>query len=215
VDPNQITEQVAYSWYANSTNNLKPSTGVTTPQFPKESAYSWLKAPRYQNVPYEVGPLARMWINGDYSRGISVMDRHQARAAEALKVAQAMQTWVAQLNPSAPVYQHYSTPDEATAFGLTEAPRGALGHWVHIDNHKIANYQVVTPTCWNASPKDSAGVHGPLEQAIIGTSVKNLAEPVEVLRVIHSYDPCLACAVHVMRPKEGVRIFALGAHPGA
>jgi len=215
MDPSQITEQVAYSWYANSTNNLKPSSGQTTPQFPKTNAYSWLKAPRYRNAPYEVGPLARMWVNGDYSRGISVLDRHLARAQEALKVAQAMQSWVTQLDPSAPVYQQYSTPGEGSAFGLTEAPRGALGHWVRINNHKIANYQVVTPTCWNASPMDNAGVHGPLEQAVIGTSVQTLAEPVEVLRVIHSYDPCLACAVHVMRPKEGVRIFALGALHGA
>ncbi len=215
MDPNQITEQVAYSWYANSTNNLKPSSGQTTPQFPKTNAYSWLKAPRYQNAPYEVGPLARMWVNGDYSRGISVLDRHLARAQETLKVALALQTWVAQLDPSAPVYKQYSTPEEGSAFGLTEAPRGALGHWVRINNHKIANYQVVTPTCWNASPMDNAGVHGPLEQAVIGTTVLNAAEPVEVLRVIHSYDPCLACAVHVMRPKEGVRVFALGAVPGA
>jgi hydrogenase large subunit len=214
VDPSQITEQVTYSWYADATNNLQPSSGATSPQFPKGNAYSWLKAPRYQNRPYEVGPLARMWVNGDYSRGISVMDRHAARAQEALKVATAMQTWVTQLNPRAPVYQQFSAPDQASAFGLTEAPRGALGHWLRINNHKIANYQVVTPTCWNASPKDSAGKHGPIEQAIVGTSVKNLAEPVEVVRVIHSYDPCLSCAVHVMRPKEGVRIFALGVHPG-
>ncbi len=215
VDPTQITEQVAYSWYANATNNLAPASGVTTPQFPKTGAYSWLKAPRYHNAPYEVGPLARMTVNGDYTNGVSVMDRHKARALEALKVAQAMQTWVAQLNPSAPVYQQFSAPSQASAFGLTEAPRGALGHWVRINNHKIANYQIVTPTCWNASPKDAAGVHGPLEQAVIGTPIGNPAQPVEVLRVIHSYDPCLSCAVHVMRPKEGVRIFALGAHPGA
>jgi len=215
MDQSQITEQVSHSWYADSTNNLTPSTGATTPQYPKNGAYSWLKAPRYQKVPYEVGPLARMWVNGDYFNGISVMDRHKARAQETLKVAQALQTWVAELDPSAPVYQQYSTPDGASAYGLTEAPRGALGHWVRIANRRIANYQVVTPTCWNASPMDGAGVHGPLEQAVIGTPVANLAEPVEVLRVIHSYDPCLACAVHVMRPKEGVRIFALGEHPGA
>jgi hydrogenase large subunit len=211
VDPNQITEHVAYSWYANSTDNLPPASGATSPQFPKTNAYSWLKAPRYHNQPYEVGPLARMWVNGDYSSGISVLDRHKARAQETLKVAQAMQTWVTQLDPAAPVYQQFHAPDEASAFGLTEAPRGALGHWLRIDNHRIANYQIVTPTCWNASPKDTAGVHGPIEQALLGTPVGDLNQPVEVLRVIHSYDPCLSCAVHVMRPKEGVRIFALGA----
>ena len=215
MDSAQITEQVAHSWYADSTNNLAPSSGATTPQYPKTGAYSWLKAPRYGNSPYEVGPLARMTVNGDYTNGVSVMDRHKARAAEALKVALAMQTWVTQLDPAAPVYQQFSAPSQASAFGLTEAPRGALGHWVRINNHRIANYQIVTPTCWNASPMDAAGVHGPLEQAVIGTPIGDLAQPVEVLRVIHSYDPCLSCAVHVMRPKEGVRIFALGVHAGA
>jgi len=215
MDSAQITEQVAHSWYADSTNNLAPSSGATAPQYPKTGAYSWLKAPRYGNAPYEVGPLARMTVNGDYTNGVSVMDRHKARAAEALKVALAMQTWVTQLDPAAPVYQQFSAPSQASAFGLTEAPRGALGHWVRINNHRIANYQIVTPTCWNASPMDAAGVHGPLEQAVIGTPIGDLAQPVEVLRVIHSYDPCLSCAVHVMRPKEGVRIFALGVHAGA
>ncbi len=215
VDPAQITEQVTYSWYNNTTNNLNPSSGLTVPQYPKKGAYSWLKAPRYLNLPYEVGPLARMTVNGDYTAGISVMDRHKARALEALKVAQALQTWVGQLNPAAPVYQQYSVPSQATGLGLTEAPRGALGHWVRIANRRIANYQVVTPTCWNASPMDGAGNHGPIEQAVIGTPVADLDQPMEVLRVIHSFDPCLSCAVHVMRPKEGVRIFALGAHPGA
>lgn len=210
VDPSQITEQVTYSWYQNATNNLSPAAGATTPQFPKTGAYSWLKAPRYHNAPYEVGPLARMWVNGDYTRGVSVLDRHAARAQETLKVAQALQTWVGQLDPAGPVYQQYSTPDHGIGIGLTEAARGALGHWVSINNHRTTNYQVVTPTCWNASPMDSAGNHGPLEQAVIGTPVSDLTQPVEVLRVIHSFDPCLACAVHVMRPKEGVRIFALG-----
>jgi len=210
MDQTRITEQVTYSWYQNSTNNLPPASGATVPQYPKTGAYSWLKAPRYRNQPYEVGPLARMVVNGDYSNGISVLDRHKARALEALKVAQAMQTWVTQLNPSAPVYQQYQTPGEASSLALTEAPRGALGHWVRISNRRIANYQVVTPTCWNASPMDSAGLHGPIEKAVIGTPVKDVNEPVEVLRVIHSFDPCLACAVHVMRPKEGVKVFALG-----
>ena len=215
VDPSQISEQVTYSWYQNSTDNLQPSSGATVPQYPKNGAYSWLKAPRYQNAPYEVGPLARMVVNGDYPANISVLDRHKSRALEALKVAQALQTWVTEFNPAGPVYQQYVAPSQASGIGLTEAPRGALGHWVRVSNHRIANYQVVTPTCWNASPMDSAGKHGPIEQAVIGTPVRNAAEPVEVLRVIHSFDPCLSCAVHVMRPKEGVKIFALGVHPGA
>jgi hydrogenase large subunit len=209
VSTNSITEQVTYSWYADSTNNLNPASGAFTPQYPKGSAYSWLKAPRYSNSPYEVGPLARMWVNGDYRLGISVMDRHRARAREALKVAQAMQTWVGQITTTGPVYTPHGVPASASGIGLTEAPRGALGHWLQISNSKISRYQVVTPTCWNASPRDSSGNRGPIEQALIGTPVKNTAEPVEVLRVIHSFDPCLSCAVHVMRPGKKAKVFTL------
>ena len=84
--------------------------------------------------------------------------------------------------------------------GLTEAPRGALGHWVEIANGQIANYQVITPTCWNASPRDDGDVPGPMEQALIGTPVEDPDRPIEALRVIHSFDPCLSCAVHIARP---------------
>ncbi len=214
VDVNAIAEQVTYSWYNNTSNNLKPSAGQTLPQYPKNGAYSWLKAPRYSNLPYETGPLARMWVNGDYRRGISVMDRHLARAYETLKVAQGMLTWLGQLVVGGPVHVSTPAPTSATTYGLTEAPRGALGHWVQITNGKIARYQVVTPTCWNASPRDSAGVRGPIEQALIGTPVKNVDEPVEVVRVIHSFDPCLSCAVHVMKASDDAKIFTLGHYHG-
>ena len=180
------------------------------PAFPKTAdAYSWLKAPRYQNVPYEAGPLARMWINGSYQRGISVMDRHLARAQEADLLADAMNSWLDQLQPTAPVYIPFSTPSNAAGIGLTEAPRGALGHWHRITAGKIGRYQIITPTCWNASPRDSVGTPGPMEQALLGTPVDNPNEPVEVVRVIHSFDPCLSCAVHVMRPGEGARVYPI------
>jgi hydrogenase large subunit len=208
VNVGSITEQVTHSWYNDSTNNLPPATGNTVPMYPKAAGYSWMKAPRYSNVPYEAGPLARMWVNGDYRRGISVMDRHVARAQEALKVANALQTWVNQLT-NGPVYNPYITPATATSYGLTEAPRGAIGHWLRIANGSIANYQVITPTCWNASPRDTAGALGPLEKALIGVPVRDLTQPMEVLRVIHSFDPCLACAVHVMRPGKQAKIFTV------
>ncbi len=214
VDVNAITEQVTYSWYANGTNNLRPSAGQTTPQYPKGAAYSWLKAPRYSGQPYEVGALARMWVNGDYRRGISVMDRHLARAYEALKVAQALQTWVGQLTTNGAYFTPSSVPSTATAYGLTEAPRGAIGHWLQIAGGRLSRYQVVTPTCWNASPRDGAGNRGPIEQSLIGTPVANVDEPIEVLRVIHSFDPCLSCAVHVARPSEEAKIFTIGHYHG-
>jgi hydrogenase large subunit len=155
-----------------------------------------------------------MWVNGDYRSGISVMDRHLARANECLKVAQAMLTWVEQIDLSGPVFVTAHVPARATAVGLTEAPRGALGHWLKISRGKISRYQIITPTCWNASPRDRTMRRGPIEQALIGTPVSDISKPVEVLRLIHSFDPCLSCAVHVMRPAEGEKIFALKHYHG-
>jgi hydrogenase large subunit len=209
VDTKAITEKVTYSWYADSTNNLNPTSGMTRPVYPKGQAYSWLKAPRYQGIPFEVGPLARMWVNGDYRRGISVMDRHLSRAEEALKIAEAMEEWVNGLQVGGAVYREYRAPTTGSGVGLTEAPRGALGHWHKIASSKTNRYQIITPTCWNASPRDTNGLMGPIEQALIGLPVQNPEEPVEVARVIHSFDPCLSCAVHVLHPARKARVFAL------
>jgi len=205
VDTGMITEHVKYSWYNDSTDGLNPEVGITTAQYPKTDAYSWLKAPRYQGEPIEVGPLARMWVNGDYRNGISSLDRHRARALETKKIAEAMKTWVSQIVIGKPVFNQFSIPQAAEASGLTEAPRGVLGHWVEINGGKLSRYQIITPTCWNASPRDKNGTLGPIEQALIGTPVENVNEPVELMRVIHSFDPCLSCAVHVVSLKEGTR----------
>lgn len=213
-DLNQITEHVAHSWYRGSTPR-PPASGVTNPVDPdtKTTAYSWLKAPRYDNAPYEAGPLARMKVSNKYAGGISVMDRHLARAYEAKAVAEAMSGWLTQLerNLTRAVYSTCTTPATGSGVGLTEAPRGALGHWLSIENGLIFGYQVVTPTCWNASPMDGNGIKGPMEQALIGTPVSDPARPVEALRVIHSFDPCLSCAVHVMRPKGKPVVIHAGA----
>jgi hydrogenase large subunit len=210
LDIDAITEQVTYSWYNDSTNDRNPASGETAPQYPKTDAYSWLKAPRYGGAPYEAGPLARMSVNGDYANGVSVMDRHLARAREALKIAQAMQGWLNELQTGVGAYTGSSIPASATGIGLSEAPRGALGHWLRISSQKIAGYQIVTPTCWNVSPRDSAGRRGPLEEALMGTPVANPDEPIEVLRVIHSFDPCLDCATHVMRPGAEAKVVTVG-----
>ena len=202
VDMAQVTEDVGFSWYEASTDGKHPSVGDTLPRHPKGDAYSWLKAPRYNGVNYEVGPLARMAINGDYDNGVSVMDRHRARAREALKIAQAMQTWLAALSTGTTGAVDYSMPESATGVGITEAPRGALGHWIEIEGGRIARYQVITPTCWNCSPRDTAGNRGPMEEALIGTPIAVADQPMEVLRVVHSFDPCLDCATHVFRPGE-------------
>lgn len=206
VNPEVITEQVTYSWYDNSSTNRHPSNGVTQAVHPKNGAYSWIKAPRYEGEPYETGPLARMMINGLYQKGISVHDRHKARAIEALTIVEALPGWLDAIKLGGPVYSNCAIPAEADATGLTEAPRGALGHWLKIRNSKIAHYQVVTPTCWNGSPRDDQQKPGPIEKAMIGVPVADPKQPIEVLRIIHSFDPCLACAVHVCRPSNPARI---------
>jgi hydrogenase large subunit len=209
----RVAEAVRYSWYADPEADPAPDQGLTAPQYPKVGAYSWLKAPRYDALPCEVGPLARMTIHGEYRGGISVMDRHVARARETLKIALAMRGWLAQLAAGQPAYTARPVPSTARSEGLTEAPRGALGHWLEVQAGRIARYQVITPTCWNLSPRDRAGQRGPLEQALIGTPVANLDQPIEVLRVIHSYDPCLDCATHVARLEPSRHAVALGRRP--
>jgi hydrogenase large subunit len=200
VNAAQITESVKYSRYTASSGNLNPSAGQTIPDAQKSGAYSWLKAPRYLNLVHEVGPLARMYVNGDYSNGISVLDRLAARVLETKKIADAMDGWLNQIVVGQPVYTYAATPSSSTGIGLTEAARGALGHWASISSSKISRYQIITPTNWNASPKDDFEQHGPIEQALIGTPIADLEQPIEVLRVIHSFDPCLSCAVHMVRP---------------
>lgn len=198
VDTDQIIEYVKYSWYTANSGGKNPAAGVTEPSVGKAGAYSWNKAPRYNGKAYEAGPLARMWVNSDYRRGISVMDRLVSRAQETKKVADAMDGWLDQLAVGRPVYSDHAMPATASGIGLTEAPRGALGHWLQVADSKISRYQVVTPTAWNASPKDDFDQPGPIEKALIGTPVTDDANPVELLRVVHSFDPCLACSVHLI-----------------
>ncbi|AZR72946.1 Ni,Fe-hydrogenase I large subunit [Anoxybacter fermentans] len=204
LDESLIKEYVMYSWYDNSDTNKHPSNGSTTPTPDKSGAYSWLKAPRYNGEPFELGPLARMTINGDYTNGISVMDRHLARAQEARKIAYAMKDWLLQLEPEVTSYDELTVPNSRVGVGLTEAPRGAVGHWIAISDSKISHYQVITPTCWNASPRDDNGNPGPIEGALVGTNVANVEKPIEILRIVHSYDPCTGCSVHVSRADREV-----------
>lgn len=210
MDASRISEHVTHSWYEDRTHNKHPAIGETEPQHPKAGAYSWLKAPRYDGTPYECGPLARMVIHGSYPYSVSVLDRIRARAQEAEMLADAMYDWLAELPLNTSAYTANTVPAAATGEGLTEAPRGALGHWMDVAGGKIARYQVITPTCWTISPRDATGQRGPLEQALMGTPIANPDQPVEALRVIHSVDPCLDCATHVARPGEAARVFPAG-----
>lgn len=215
-DPNMIAEEVKYSRYADDTGGKKPTEAVVKPQADKKDAYTWLKAPRYNGQPMEVGPLARLWIMkqkdvvalGD--KAFSTLGRHFARAVEASMIAHAMDEWVGQLEPGKPVTTPHEIPKSAQGMGLTEAPRGALGHWNKIEHGRTAVYNAVVPTTWNASPRDDKGVRGPIEQALIGTPVRDAANPVEIVRVVRAYDPCLACAIHLITPdKKQIGKFAV------
>ncbi|MDE3198455.1 MAG: nickel-dependent hydrogenase large subunit [Acidobacteriota bacterium] len=241
VDPAKITESVAHSWYEyadGDANPKHPSVGETHPKYtgPKppyehlnvEEKYSWLKAPRYDGKPMEVGPLARMVVG--YASGnkaiqdsvngalkalnappavlFSTLGRLAARALESQLMADRLGLWLDQLddnlahgktaifNPR--MWDPGSWPASAAGMGWHEAPRGALGHWVEIGGRSIKNYQCVVPTTWNAGPRDAQGQKGAYEASLMNTPVADPNRPVEILRTIHSFDPCIACAVHVI-----------------
>ncbi|MDA8140350.1 MAG: nickel-dependent hydrogenase large subunit [Desulfobacteraceae bacterium] len=215
-DPRQITEDVKYSYYQ-SASGLAPAAGQTVPRPGKPDAYTWLKATRYKGMAMEVGPLSRIliaYLSGTdpevrqaVDHGLnqlnrstedldSAMGRHAARAIECKLVADQCARWLDQLKPGEPACVDFTIPRSGQGVGLCEAPRGALGHWLAIDDYKIASYQCVVPTTWNCSPKDDQGHPGPVEQALIGTPIANAAQPIEAARVVRSFDPCLACAVH-------------------
>jgi ferredoxin hydrogenase large subunit/hydrogenase large subunit len=126
----------------------------------------------------------------------SVLGRHAARALECKIVAEQCDQWLDQIAPDQPTFTDFSVPESGRGYGLTEAARGALGHWLEISQSKISNYQCVVPTTWNCSPRDDRGVPGPIEQALTGLAVADPQNPIEAARVVRSFDPCLACAVH-------------------
>lgn len=196
-----------------------------------DGKYSWLKAPRYQDTAMEVGPLARMLVayaagkqdvhslvgqvlsklNVPASALFSTLGRTAARGIETVLVVQQLTGWLDELNANITgndlaihnnsKWLPSSWPSGASGWGWTEAPRGALGHWVNIQNGKIQAYQMVVPSTWNGSPRDAANQRGPWETALIGTPVADPNRPLEVLRTIHSFDPCMACAVHLVDAK--------------
>jgi hydrogenase large subunit len=240
-DFQKMKEFVAHSWYryaAGDGAGLHPWQGETEfdftgPKPPLElldvaHKYSWLKAPRWNETPMEVGPLARVLVL--YAKGhpqtkelvdrtlkqldapvgalFSTLGRTAARAIETKVIADWLRSFYAGLlaeiragNTRTFNDQHWepsSWPARAQGFGAMEAPRGALGHWVVIEAGKIANYQLVVPTTWNASPRDHQGREGAYESSLVGTQLAKPEWPLEILRTIHSFDPCMACAIHLL-----------------
>jgi hydrogenase large subunit len=217
LDPSKITESVTHSWY-DGDGPLHPYQGETNPNHHKNGGYSWIKSPRYEGKVYEVGPLARWVVSyyagkpkikkvlGDCMKALgitmkdlnSVLGRHITRALEAQLVADNLAEWALKLKPGEPVCAHYEIPQEAEGMGIADGPRGALGHWIKIKDKKIDRYQLVVPTTWNGSPMDDKGLNGPMEQALVGTKVKDPKNPFELARIARSFDPCLACSVHTI-----------------
>jgi hydrogenase large subunit len=196
----------------------------------ESAKYSWVKAPRWKGSPMEVGPLARYVIgyaqgNPEFKEPVekvltdlglpvaalfTTLGRTAARGLECSWAAHKMRHYCDQLFANIKAgelacanvdkWEPSTWPKQARGHGFVEAPRGALGHWIVIENEKIANYQCIVPTTWNASPRDTQGQIGAYEAALLDTKMEVADQPLEILRTIHSFDPCLACATHVMSP---------------
>jgi hydrogenase large subunit len=196
----------------------------------EDAKYSFVKAPRWRGNAMEVGPLARYvvaYARGDkeikeqvdgllHDLGLpltalfSTLGRTAARGLEcswsAHKMREVFDNMMANLKAgdtatsNMDLWEPKTWPADVKGVGRVEAPRGSLGHWVHIKDTKIESYQAVVPTTWNASPRDPAGNIGAYEAALLGTPMANAEQPLEILRTVHSFDPCLACATHVMAP---------------
>ncbi len=227
-----VKESIAHSWYDGDWSR-HPYDEETVPKytdFQDDGKYSWVKAPRFDGKPMQVGPLAQLmvgyaqgheltvkWVDTALSAlrsrtGVrvgpehlhSTLGRHAARALRTAIIADlAIKHWTLLAtnigNGDTDIFNPPEFPrGEQRGFGFHEAPRGALSHWVVLENGKIKNYQAVVPTTWNASPRDESGQIGPYEASLLGNPVANPELPLEVLRTVHSFDPCLACAIHTL-----------------
>jgi len=238
-NPDLVAEDVTHSWYKYAgTEPLHPFDGETEPNFTGpnppyeqldvEQKYSWLKSPRYESKPMEVGPLARMIVG--YARGDAKIKKLVDDSLAALKVdasalhstlgrtlARGLETeitasygmelldsLIANVGSgdlrihSGDTWDPSTWPKTAKGVGFEEAPRGMLSHWIKIQDGVIDNYQAVVPSTWNGSPRDRDGQRGAYEASLIGTPVAVEDQPLEILRTIHSFDPCMACAAHVL-----------------
>ncbi len=199
-------------------------------QLDEQGPYSWIKTPRWRGHTMEVGPLARLLVayalkNAEVVQSLdnicaamkvpfsamqSTMGRLVARSYEATWAARTMQVFYDKLitnckNGQSTVvntskWEPHTWPQKAQGVGFTEAPRGALGHWITIENTSIKNYQCVVPTTWNAAPRAQDGMLSAYEASLLGTPLAKPMQPLEVLRTLHSFDPCLACATHLLGP---------------
>lgn len=223
-DPNQIKEHIRHSWYDGEQADV-PYDEKTEPKFTKmgdTDRYSWLKAPRYEDHATETGPLASVLVN--YVAGhpgikplvdlvlqklsvgpealFSTLGRTAARGIQCLATSKYTAELLAQykenLGKDQQICVDPEIPQESQGAGFVEAPRGGLSHWIRIEKGKVGNFQLVVPTTWNLGPRCAKDILGPCEEALIDTPIADPKRPVEILRTVHSFDPCIACAVHVI-----------------
>jgi hydrogenase large subunit len=205
LDTRAITEDATHAWLADAPAPLHPLDGLTRPDADKPDAYTWNKAPRLAGETVETGAIARLLASGHplirdvaARHGGTVFTRVLARALELALVLPMMEDWLRQLRPGEPFCAPPAAPpDDGHGIGLSEAARGALGHWLVVRRGRIANYQVISPTTWNFSPRDATGTPGALEQALQNAPVRAGEDtPVAVQHIVRSFDPCMVCTVH-------------------
>ncbi|MFB6152081.1 MAG: nickel-dependent hydrogenase large subunit [Haloarculaceae archaeon] len=222
---NAITEDTAYSWYTDDSGGSPKSAKPPEPQPDKDDAYTWGKAPRYDGQTMEVGPLARMIsaeldpfdlraaLGGSPTKS-STLNRLIARAQEALVVRDKLVEWLDAIDPDGEFQAEWTDDFSGSGFGLWAPSRGALSHWVDVQDGQIERYQIITPTLWNLGPRDEAGKPSIFEGAVEGMPVEDPENPIDVMRTIRSFDPCLACSVHVQSPQGEYETVLEPASPG-
>ncbi|MCF8178075.1 MAG: nickel-dependent hydrogenase large subunit [Sulfuritalea sp.] len=203
-DTTLINEDTTHAWYAAAGLPQHPASGSTLPVAEKPGAYSWCKAPRLNGQVVETGALARQVVAGHplardmiEGEGASVAARVVARLLELAVVLPAMERWLKELRPGEPWCISAQAADETSGVGLIEAARGSLGHWITVRRGRIHNYQIIAPTTWNFSPRDSNGQPGALEQALANLPASASDPlPASIHHVVRSFDPCMVCTVH-------------------
>ena len=212
-DPQNISEDISHAWFQDSETSRHPAAGSTIPRYlPDGERYTWTKAPRYDAQVVQVGPIAQLAVGGDalvsalfHSGGDTPWLRQLARlrrlAHDIVRLHRDLETLVRTASPS--LYVSSKRPSEGSGFGLVEATRGSLGHWLSFERNRITGFQIISPTSWNASPRDAAGVRGHWESSLLGLAVDDEDNPLLVGHVIRSHDPCLVCAVHLATSGSG------------
>nr|WP_267902789.1 nickel-dependent hydrogenase large subunit [Halovenus carboxidivorans] len=206
-----ITEDVSHAWYTGDSGGPATTAPPPEPAPEKTDAYSWGKAPRFEGQSMETGPLARLIAadrdpgdiraspGGDANRS-STFNRLAARVQELLIVTGLVESWLDELDVDEPMTGEWTDDFSGSGVGFWGASRGALSHWVDIEDGEVSRYQIITPTTWNLGPRDADDEPSIFEEAVEGIAVPDVSNPIDVMRTVRSFDPCLGCGVHVQGP---------------